>query len=84
VAAAIARKTTPSVHPALVGALNGLMDAADRRLYRVREHVPGSIVVMLVVFGVFAAYTMGRLRDAPHSEAGGVDLRSSLARPSTP
>jgi hypothetical protein len=71
VAAAIAKKNTPSVHPALVSALNGLTEAADRRFYRVREHVPGSIVLMLVVFGVFAAYTMGRLRDARSSEAGG-------------
>jgi hypothetical protein len=71
VGAAIAKKNTPSVHPALVSALNGLMDAADRRLYRVREHVPGSIVLMLVVFGLFTAYTMGRLRDAQRSEAGG-------------
>jgi hypothetical protein len=71
VSAAIARKNTPSVHPALVNALNGVSEAADRRLYRVREHVPGSIVLMLVMFGIFAAYTMGRLRDAQRSEAGG-------------
>lgn len=71
VAAAVARKNTPSIHPALVNALNGVMEAADRRLYRVREHVPGSIVLMLVLFGVFAAHTMGRLRDAQRSEAGG-------------
>lgn len=71
VAAAIAKMNTPSVHPALVNALSGLTEAADRRLYRVREHVPGNIVMMLVVFGVFAAYTMGRLRDARSSEAGG-------------
>jgi hypothetical protein len=71
VSAAIARRNAPSVHPALVNALNGVMEAADRRLYRVREHVPGSIVLVLVLFGVFAAYTMGRLRDAQRSEAGG-------------
>jgi hypothetical protein len=71
VAAAIAKKNTPSVHPALVNALNDLTEAADRRFYRVREHVPGNIVLMLVAFGVFSAYTMGRLRDARSSEAGG-------------
>jgi hypothetical protein len=71
VSAAITRKNTPSVHPSLVDALNGVMEAADRRLYRVRAHVPGSIVLMLVLFGVFAAYTMGRLQDAPRGEAGG-------------
>jgi hypothetical protein len=71
VSAAIMRKNTPSVHPALVGALNELTEAADRRLYRVQEHVPGSIVVMLVLFGAFAAYTMGRLRDAQRSAPGG-------------
>ena len=63
VSGAIARNNTPSVHASLVTALNGVMDAADRRLQRVREHVPESIVLMLVVFGVFAAYTMGWLRD---------------------
>ena len=70
VSAAIARKNTPSVHPALVNALNGVGEAADRRLFRVREHVPGSIVLMLVLFGVFAAFTMGRLRDAEPSVPG--------------
>jgi hypothetical protein len=49
-----------------------MMEAADRRLYRVRDHVPGSIILVLVVFGVFSAYTMGRLRDTEHRAAGGM------------
>jgi hypothetical protein len=36
---------------------------------RVRTQVPGSIVLMLVVFGVFTTYTMGRLRDAQRTMA---------------
>jgi hypothetical protein len=40
----------------VVNALNDVMEAADRRLERVRVRVPGSIVAMLVVLGVFTTY----------------------------
>ena len=46
-----------------MNAFNAVTAAHDRRLYGVRNHVPGSIVLMQVVFGVFTTFTMGRLHD---------------------
>lgn len=71
VSAAVTRKNAPSVHPPLVSAFNEMTDAAERRHNRLREHVPESIIFMLVLFGAFAAYTMGRLRDARPCAVGG-------------
>ncbi|TXH02828.1 MAG: hypothetical protein E6R07_14190 [Nevskiaceae bacterium] len=60
---AIASKNTPSIHTPLLNAYNGLLTAHDKRLYGVRNQVNGGIVVMLVLFGVFTTFTMGRLHD---------------------
>jgi hypothetical protein len=60
---AIATRNTPTVHTPLVNAFNGMTESHDQRLYGVRDHVPGTIVFMLIVFGVFTTFTMGRLHD---------------------
>ena len=60
---AIANKNTPTLHTPLVNAFNGVTAAHDKRLQGVRNQVSGSIVLMLVLFGVFTTFTMGRLHD---------------------
>lgn len=60
---AVANNDTPSVHAPLLNAFNAVTEAHDRRLFAVRDHVNGSIVMMLVFFGVFTTFTMGRLQD---------------------
>ncbi|MBS0418641.1 MAG: hypothetical protein JSR66_13085 [Proteobacteria bacterium] len=60
---AIANKNTPTVHVPLLNAFNGVTSSHDKRLYGVRDHVTGSIVLMLVLFGIFTTFTLGRLHD---------------------
>jgi len=57
----IENKSTPSIHTPLLNAFNGMTESHDNRLYGVQDRVNGSIVMMLVVFGVFTTFTMGRL-----------------------
>lgn len=60
---AIAGKNSPTIHTPLLNGLNGLTSAHDKRLYGVRDHAAGSVVLMLVLFGVFTTFTMGRLHE---------------------
>lgn len=60
---AIARKNTPSAHTPLINAFNGMAEAHDKRLFGVRDQVNPHIVLMLVLFGVFTTFTMGRLQE---------------------
>ncbi|AKU99513.1 hypothetical protein AKJ09_06177 [Labilithrix luteola] len=65
----IANKNTPTIHAPLVNAYNGVTAAHDKRLHGVRNQVSGSIVLMLVLFGVFTTFTMGRLHDRHEEKA---------------
>lgn len=56
-------KNTPSGHAPLLNVFNGMADAHDKRLYGVQDRVDGSIVMMLVLFGVFNTFTMGWLHE---------------------
>lgn len=60
---ALVTHNTPGVHTPLINAYNGMVAASDERLYGTLDHVPETIIVMLVVLGVFTTFTMGRLRD---------------------
>lgn len=59
----IENKNTPSVHTPLLNAFNGMTEAHDKRLYGIQDQVNGSIVMMLVLFGVFTTFTMGWLHE---------------------
>ena len=72
---AIAAGNTPSVHTPLVNTLNATTSAHDRRLFAVRQQSPGSIVDLLVVFGVFTTFTMGRRGDDLEASTSAVVLR---------
>jgi hypothetical protein len=54
---------TTTVHVALVNNLNAMTTAHENQLQGLRDHVPESIVAMLLAFGVFSTFTMGRLVD---------------------
>lgn len=58
---AIRTNNTPSIHPPLMNGLNGVTKAHDERLYTVRSQVPVTIILMLIILGVFTSFTMGRL-----------------------
>ncbi len=58
---AVAEKNTPSIHTALLKGYNGMTMAHDQRLYGSQNHVPASIVVMLVILGVYAAFVLARM-----------------------
>lgn len=60
---AVATKNNPSVNVPLINAYNGLVAAGDGRLYGTLDHVPQTIIVMLLVLGIFTTFNMGRLRD---------------------
>lgn len=63
----IESKNTPSIHAPLLNAFNGMTDAHDKRLYGIQDRVNGSIVMMLVLFGVFTTFTMGWLHERTES-----------------
>lgn len=56
----ISDKNTPTLHTPLMNGYNGLTAAHDERLYGVQNHVPGSIILMLVFFGLYMAFATGR------------------------
>ena len=60
---AIRSGNTPSVHTPLVNNLNQFTTAYDNRLQGQMDHIPGTVGLMLVLFGLFSTYTMGRLAD---------------------
>ena len=62
---AIREKDTPTLHTPLMNGYNGLTQAHDNRYYGNRNQVPGSIVMVLVIFGVFTTFNMGRAGGCP-------------------
>jgi hypothetical protein len=60
---AIRGANTTSVHTPLINTWNALTTSHENRLNASRDHIPGSVVLMLLVFGFFSTYTMGRLAD---------------------
>jgi hypothetical protein len=60
---AIRGLNTPSVHVPLINNWSAATTAHDNRLQGNDDHIPGSVVVMLLLFGLFSTYTMGRLAD---------------------
>jgi hypothetical protein len=72
IAALVARTVrtlnTTTVHVALVNNLNAMTTAHDNQLQGLRDHIPESIVAMLLIFGVFSAFTLGRLPDNKRPE----------------
>jgi hypothetical protein len=68
VARAVRTLNTTTVHVALVNNLNAMTTAHDNQLQGLREHIPESIVGMLLAFGVFSTFTMGRLPDNKRPE----------------
>ena len=60
---AIRDANTPTVHAPLMNNLNALTTAYDNRWQGQLDHIPGSVAFMLLVFGLFSTYTMGRLAD---------------------
>lgn len=62
---AITEKNTPTLHTPLMNGFNGLTQAHDNRYYGNRNQVPGSIVFVLVIFGIFTTFNMGRAGGCP-------------------
>ena len=60
VAQAIRELNTATAHTALIHDLNALTTAHDKRVQGLRDHIPESVVIRLVVFGVFSTFTMAR------------------------
>lgn len=75
---AITHKNTPSIHTPLINAFNGLTAAHDHRLFGLRDHVNAHIVWMMVLFGVFTTFTMGRLHE-PSGKSGLFRIGSYIA-----
>jgi hypothetical protein len=57
---AIVENNTPTVDVALLNGYGALTQAHDERYYGIQNQVPGSIILMLVIFAMNAAFTMGR------------------------
>lgn len=60
VARAVREDNAPSVHNALVGHLNAVTTALEKRLAARSDHVPGTILVMLLVSAIVGAFSIGR------------------------
>ncbi len=59
----ITAQNTPTLHTPLMNAYNNLTAASEKRYYGVQKQVNGSILLMMVLFGMFSTFTMGRLHD---------------------
>lgn len=59
----IANKNTASLHTPLMNAYIELIGAYEKRYYGVQKQVNGNILLMMVLFGMFSTFTMGRLHD---------------------
>lgn len=57
----VAENNTPTLHTPLMNGFNGLTKAHDQRYYAAFDQVPGGIVLLLVLFGFYSAFTIGRL-----------------------
>ena len=71
---AIADNNTPTAHVALLNGYGNMTQAHDERYYGIQNQVPGSIVLMLMIFALNAAFTMGRFT------APGSKMKSSVIR----
>lgn len=60
---AIRTGNTTSVHNALITTWNATTTAHENRLQANADHIPGSVLIMLLVFGLFSTYTMGHLTE---------------------
>lgn len=58
---AVREKNSPSIHAALMNGFNGMTMAHDRRLYGAINHVPVTIVFMLVFFAMYASFVLARM-----------------------
>jgi len=59
----ITSQNTPTLHTPLMNAYNSLTAAYEKRYYGVQKQINGSILLMMVLFGMFSTFTMGRLHD---------------------
>jgi hypothetical protein len=60
---AVQSLNTPTLHMPLINNLNAVTTAYDNRLQGLRDKLPESIVFILMAFGVFSTFTMGRVAD---------------------
>jgi hypothetical protein len=58
----VQRGNTPTVHEPLIQTLNAMTTAYESRAQGLRDHIPGTIVFMLMAFGVFSTFTVGGSR----------------------
>jgi hypothetical protein len=63
VAQAVRNLNTPSAHEPLIDNMNEFTTAFENRLQGLRDNIPESIVAMLMLFGVFSTFTMGRVAE---------------------
>lgn len=61
-ARAIESKNTPSVHPTLVTVLNATTTTFENRRAALNDHVPVTILVMLLVSSILGAMSLGRVQ----------------------
>ncbi len=58
---AVHEKNSPSIHAALMNGFNGMTMAHDKRYYGSYNHVPSTIVFMLVLFAMYASFVLARM-----------------------
>jgi hypothetical protein len=63
VAQAVRTLNTPSAHTSLINTMNEFTTAYENRLQSLRDSMPESIVAILMLFGVFSTFTMGRVAE---------------------
>jgi hypothetical protein len=61
---AVERQNTPSVHNVLVATLNSVTTAFERRRAARRDHLPVTILSMLMISTLMGAYVLGRMQRA--------------------
>jgi hypothetical protein len=63
-ARAVERQNTPSVHNVLVATLNSVSTTFERRRSARRDHLPVTVLSMLLVSTLMGAYVLGRMQRA--------------------
>jgi hypothetical protein len=63
VAQAVRNLNTPTAHEPLIDNMNAFTTAYENRLQSLRDSMPESIVAVLMLFGVFSTFTMGRVAE---------------------
>ncbi len=69
---AIAENNTPTAHVALLNGYGNMTQAHDERYYGIQNQVPGSILLMLVIFALNASFVMGRFTPPGKTKTSGV------------